>query len=125
MSLQPQDHVVGLAKKAAAVFVAYDEAREFMDDKAHIISAGNPVVIPETKPDKNQACQELGLKVDLKTVLIFGGSQGAATINHAVKKWLATELDKEVQILWQCGAGQYKEYKKMLDENPIKNGSFN
>ena len=104
-----------LAKEANAVFIAYKEAKRYLSQDAKTIICGNPVTVPEKLSSKSQSLTELGLKEELKTIFVFGGSQGAASINMAIKKWLENHgLPDGAQLLWQSGNVQYKMYKKWL-----------
>lgn len=68
-----------LAKRAAKVCLAFP--LEGHDDPARFHVTGRPV--PETYADRAQARSQLGIAADETAVLIFGGSLGARSINHA------------------------------------------
>jgi len=111
-----------LAKDANTIFLAYEEAKNYLASESKLIIAGNPVVVPENVKSKSLTSEALGLNKDLKTILIFGGSQGAASINQAVKKLLENyRLPEGVQLLWQSGNLQFDAYKKWLAESNHKN----
>ena len=116
--LQEQNSFAGvtnriLASKANAVCVAYDGLERFFP-KDKIIFTGNPVRkdILDKKINAEQAKQSLGLNQSKKTVLIFGGSLGARTINEAVLANADALLGmKDVNIIWQVGKIYFDEYK--------------
>lgn len=116
--LQEQNSFAGvtnriLASKANAVCVAYDGLERFFP-KDKIIFTGNPVRkdILDKKLNAEQAKQSLGLDQNKKTVLIFGGSLGARTINEAVLANADALLRmKDVNIIWQVGKIYFEEYK--------------
>ena len=116
--LQEQNSFAGvtnriLASKANAVCVAYDGLERFFP-KDKIIFTGNPVRkdILDKKINAEQAKQSLGLNQNKKTVLIFGGSLGARTINEAVLTNADALLGmKDVNIIWQVGKIYFEEYK--------------
>lgn len=68
-----------LAKRAVKVCLAFP--LEGYEDPARFHVTGRPV--PETYTDRAQARAQLGLGADDTAVLIFGGSLGARSINHA------------------------------------------
>jgi len=127
--LQEQNSFAGvtnriLASKASAVCVAYDGLERFFP-KDKIIFTGNPVRkdILDNKINALQAKQSLGLDQNKKTVLIFGGSLGARTINEAVLANADNLLEmKNVSIIWQVGKIYYDEYKncRLADQKDIK-----
>jgi len=111
-----------LAKEAKAVFIAYDEAKQYLAPESNTIIVGNPVVVPEKLKTKSQALKEFGLKEDLKTILVFGGSQGAASINVAIRNWLENVgLPNGAQLLWQSGVSQFGRYNTWLEKSNPKN----
>ncbi len=122
--LQEQNSFAGvtnriLASKASAICVAYDGLERFFP-KDKIIFTGNPVRkdILDNKINAVQAKQSLGLDQNKKTVLIFGGSLGARTINEAVLANADTLLGLDnVNIIWQVGKTYFEEYKNCLLAN--------
>lgn len=74
-----------LAKKAAKVCISFSESAAYLEKfKSKIVLTGNPL-----RPEMISAPQAAGTGL-LKNILVFGGSQGAHSINVA---WLAA-LDK-------------------------------
>ena len=61
----------------------------------------------------------MGLKNDLPVILIFGGSQGAKTINETLKDIILSKLNKDYQIIWASGPKQYDVIKQELKEKKI------
>jgi UDP-N-acetylglucosamine--N-acetylmuramyl-(pentapeptide) pyrophosphoryl-undecaprenol N-acetylglucosamine transferase len=76
------------ASRAAAVAVSYDESLQYLRG-AKVTVTGNPVrreimlCREMTKEERCEIITELGLSSGRMTVLIFGGSSGAASINRA------------------------------------------
>lgn len=108
--LQEQNSYAGvtnklLAKRAKKICVAYEGMQRFFPED-RIVLTGNPVrqnlLHHDLTPEA--AREQLGLRPDLKTILIIGGSLGARTLNESVLnhlEWLGQQTD--VQILWQTG----------------------
>jgi UDP-N-acetylglucosamine--N-acetylmuramyl-(pentapeptide) pyrophosphoryl-undecaprenol N-acetylglucosamine transferase len=119
--LQEQNSFAGvtnrlLAAKASAVCVAYDGMEKFFP-KDKIIFTGNPVRkdILDKKINSAEAKQLLRLNQNKKTVLIFGGSLGARTINEAVLAHadLLMKMD-DANIIWQVGKAYIDQYKSCI-----------
>jgi UDP-N-acetylglucosamine--N-acetylmuramyl-(pentapeptide) pyrophosphoryl-undecaprenol N-acetylglucosamine transferase len=94
-----------LSKKASKICVAYDNMDRYFP-KEKIQFTGNPVRadLKDTKASKEEALEYFGLEKGKKTLLVFGGSLGARTINEAMAA--AAEMLKEhneIQVLWQAG----------------------
>jgi UDP-N-acetylglucosamine--N-acetylmuramyl-(pentapeptide) pyrophosphoryl-undecaprenol N-acetylglucosamine transferase len=93
-----------LAKKAAAVCVAYENMEQFFPkDKLQL--TGNPVraSIAHSKVTREEGRANLGVKVDNKVVLVVGGSLGAKSINEAIGAGLKDILAENVTLIWQTG----------------------
>ena len=120
--LQEQNSYAGvtnklLAKKAAAICVAYEGMEQFFP-KEKIILTGNPVR-QDLKIDENnreKAYQYFSLDANRKTILIVGGSLGARTINQSVLKELDKIKNSSIQVIWQTGKYYFESAKKEADK---------
>ena len=96
-------------------------------NSGRIIVNGNPVGKSFLAPLKRDAaCAVLGLRSDLKTVLITGGSQGAKALNEAVIAALPRllEIDPPIQIIHQVGGKNVYECKEKLDPLTLSNTRY-
>lgn len=117
-----------LGRKAEKICVAYDELDKYFP-KSKIEFTGNPIRkdILDNKKEKYVAKQALGLDQNKKTLLVFGGSLGAGTLNEAVlanaDAWLQME---DITILWQVGRAYYEKYKNcaLAEKRDVKIVSF-
>ncbi len=114
-----------LAKGARIICVAYDAMDRFFP-KEKIVKTGNPVRqdLLEIKGKRDKALLKYNLDKDKKIVLILGGSLGARRMNQLIEKELDFFIDKEVQVIWQCGKLYYDEYKKYADQKGIQVHQF-
>ncbi len=97
----------GLALKALARFadriaLSAEETRSFFSPDKNMIVTGYP-----TRPDlkawnKDEARKKLDLSLDLPTLLVFGGSKGARSINRALLTVLS-DLLVEMQVIHITG----------------------
>ena len=103
-----------LAKKVNRICVAYDGMNKFFP-KEKIRLTGNPVRqdIVELTGKKEEGLKHFGLDLNRKTILLFGGSLGARTLNDsmAANKDLL-EKNQNVQVLWQAGKLYIEEFKQ-------------
>ncbi|MFH1698956.1 MAG: undecaprenyldiphospho-muramoylpentapeptide beta-N-acetylglucosaminyltransferase [Candidatus Zixiibacteriota bacterium] len=104
-----------LASRTRMIYLAYRKAEEYLPVQTKRMLVGNPVRSSISSGDKNKAYEKFGLKPERKTILILGGSQGARKINYAIFDGLKF-LDDSVQLLWQCGEGDYKDVTERLDK---------
>jgi UDP-N-acetylglucosamine--N-acetylmuramyl-(pentapeptide) pyrophosphoryl-undecaprenol N-acetylglucosamine transferase len=101
-----------LAKKAAAICVAYPNMERFFPANK-IILTGNPVRKNLSDDvDKAIAYEMFELNESFKTILVVGGSLGAGSINKGLMETVEMVKGKPVQILWQTG----KFYFQKIDE---------
>ncbi len=93
-----------LARFADLIFIAYDQAAARIGFREKCILSGNPVNTRIGEVDREEALASFGLDANKKTLLILGGSQGAASINSKIAQSLP-ELARQnnLQIFWQCG----------------------
>ncbi|MBZ0187074.1 MAG: undecaprenyldiphospho-muramoylpentapeptide beta-N-acetylglucosaminyltransferase [Candidatus Obscuribacterales bacterium] len=95
--------------------------------RAKIVVNGNPV--RQTFVDllqKGQASAVLGLRSELTTIVITGGSQGARAINESLTGALPRLLENEepLQIIHQAGEKNLHELKESLPESILKHPRY-
>jgi UDP-N-acetylglucosamine--N-acetylmuramyl-(pentapeptide) pyrophosphoryl-undecaprenol N-acetylglucosamine transferase len=108
--IQEQNSYAGLtnkllARRARRICVAYEGMeRFFAADK--ITHTGNPLrgSFSPVEGKSAEALEYYGLRADMPTILVVGGSLGTRTLNEMMKHWI-TSLDgePEVQVVWQTG----------------------
>ncbi len=125
--IQEQNALPGLATKlgslfARRVFLAFPEARDTLWRRGRAVVVGNPIWVDVGAWTKEHARRRLGLDLGKFTVLITGGSQGAAAINEVTKEMLERFEPEEVQFVWQCGEKGYSALRNWLSarELPVK-----
>lgn len=116
--IQEQNSYAGVSNKmlkesVQKVCVAYDNMEKYFPANK-IIKTGNPVRsdIWEMGERRVEALSHFRLK-DKKTILVFGGSLGAKTLNKGMKNNTAAlkAVSEEVQVIWQAGKFYIDEYK--------------
>jgi UDP-N-acetylglucosamine--N-acetylmuramyl-(pentapeptide) pyrophosphoryl-undecaprenol N-acetylglucosamine transferase len=99
-----------LSRKVDRICVAYDNMERYFPQQKLILT-GNPVrqeIQSLASADKKvEALKYFGMDRSKKILLVLGGSLGARTINHSVMTKLDQLLQKEIQLLWQCGKSYY------------------
>jgi UDP-N-acetylglucosamine--N-acetylmuramyl-(pentapeptide) pyrophosphoryl-undecaprenol N-acetylglucosamine transferase len=93
-----------LAKKAKVICVAYPGMERFFS-KEKIRLTGNPMRNQLGNAiTKSEAAAQFGLDPSKKTILAFGGSLGARTINETIRQSIDLIGDRQdIQVLWQIG----------------------
>jgi len=102
-----------LGRKAVAACVAYEHMDKFFPaDK--IMMTGNPVrsSIAQMSRTSEEGKKFFGLKGDVKTILVVGGSLGAKSVNEAIDAGLDALMKEPVQLLWQTGKPYFEQAQK-------------
>jgi UDP-N-acetylglucosamine--N-acetylmuramyl-(pentapeptide) pyrophosphoryl-undecaprenol N-acetylglucosamine transferase len=105
-----------LGKNATRIFTGTKGMEVFFPtDKIQV--TGNPVRqnIIEAAYSKEAALLKFGLMPNRKTVLIIGGSLGAASINKAIQDHLETFANEAIQLIWQTGKPNAQAYSKSAE----------
>jgi UDP-N-acetylglucosamine--N-acetylmuramyl-(pentapeptide) pyrophosphoryl-undecaprenol N-acetylglucosamine transferase len=114
-----------LGKRATKIFVATNGMEKYFPANKTIIT-GNPVRnIFSEKISKPEALVFFGLKPDVKTVFVMGGSLGAKSINETIDKNIDTFKKNNLQLIWQTGksfAGQAAKAEE--EKNNIWTNAF-
>lgn len=126
--LHEQNIVLGLAHKvarpfAASVAVSFEETLAEAGGKG--VFTGNPVMPRFLSVNRDSvrssAITELGLSLDRRTLLVFGGSLGAQTINRATlelaRRWVGRT---DVQILHVTGRGEHAQIEQSRASIPAE-----
>ncbi|WP_391209250.1 undecaprenyldiphospho-muramoylpentapeptide beta-N-acetylglucosaminyltransferase [Psychrobacillus sp. L4] len=106
--IHESDITLGLANKIASsfskhVFTVFDETLKYLPaEKASSIGA---IIRPDLLNGNSFTAEELtGFRADKETIIIMGGSQGAAKINEAIYENIDV-LTEKYQIIHLCGKG--------------------
>ena len=91
------------ARMVRAVMLGFKECAPFFP-KARTEVTGTPIRTQLKPLDREVARQRLGLRADLPTLLVMGGSQGASGINQAVIKSLPFLHGVPLQVIHLSGA---------------------
>jgi len=92
-----------LAKRVNEVFLSFEKSRRLLPGRIKATIAGNPVRASVGGASRSEAAAFFGFVPALKTVLVFGGSLGASSINAAVRRHLEKLIAGSTQLLWQTG----------------------
>lgn len=109
--IHEQNSVAGVTNKFLSHFVdkvaiCFDDVRSNFP-KNKIVFTGNPRAQQVAHIEKKDRLKDYGLKDNVPTVLIFGGSRGAEGINKAALDAVAEFKDKNYQVLFVTGQVHY------------------
>jgi UDP-N-acetylglucosamine--N-acetylmuramyl-(pentapeptide) pyrophosphoryl-undecaprenol N-acetylglucosamine transferase len=86
-----------LAKKAAAVMMNFEAAKQYFPPETKTVVTGLPVRGALKKRTREQARRQLNFSGKM-TVLSFGGSQGAKCLNDMMPELMQWHLNSDMQI---------------------------
>lgn len=107
--IRPGWAVSALARLAAGIAVTNVESSRYLPN-VEVVETGYPVRPSLGTTDRAQACRTLGIDVALKTLMVFGGSRGAHSINEAVEAILLPLLEMG-QVVHISGREDYDHLK--------------
>jgi UDP-N-acetylglucosamine--N-acetylmuramyl-(pentapeptide) pyrophosphoryl-undecaprenol N-acetylglucosamine transferase len=98
------------SSKAKTIFLGFENAKKYMK-KSETIFSGNPILLSETENIKLKANPEL------RTILIFGGSQGSKFLNDKIKILAENKKLNFANIVWIVGEKNYDSLKHLDSKN--------
>ena len=112
----------GLANKVLArivdkIMVSFKETERYFPSKKTFLT-GSPVRQSILSCPRSEGLRKLNLVDGKKNILVFGGSQGARSINLAMVKALnlLTPVRKKIQIIHIVGIEQFSEIKEEYEK---------
>jgi UDP-N-acetylglucosamine--N-acetylmuramyl-(pentapeptide) pyrophosphoryl-undecaprenol N-acetylglucosamine transferase len=105
------------------VLVSFEDTKKRLSKARKIVLTGTPTKIKDNKLSETEKCnikRNLGIREEMQIVLVFGGSQGAKSINEALTYIVKNKKNKDYQIIWACGQKQYDSIKLDLNKQNIE-----
>jgi len=105
-----------LAKRVDRICVAFEETAACFP-QGTVVVTGTPVreAIASGRPDKKSARMQLGLRPDMPTCLVIGGSLGSGRLNDTLLQNVGALTGKGIQILWQTGHEHFDGIRAALE----------
>ncbi len=108
-----------LERYADEIHVSYSDSEKYLRFKDKIKVTGNPVRESLGEMNKESALKHFNLSREKKTLLVLGGSLGAASINEAVAFSVEIFRQRNLQLVWQTGSLYYDKYKNLNGDGVI------
>jgi UDP-N-acetylglucosamine--N-acetylmuramyl-(pentapeptide) pyrophosphoryl-undecaprenol N-acetylglucosamine transferase len=100
-----------LERYADEVHISFEDSKKYLRNKDKIRFTGNPVRKDLGTEVRRKTADIFGLEADSKTLLVLGGSLGAASINNAIADNIEKFEQNGIQIIWQTGKNYFDEYR--------------
>ncbi len=104
-----------MARRASQVHLGFPEAERYLKlgPETTVHAFGNPITPPpEPRPDPAVARRTFGIAPHQPVLLVLGGSQGARSVNAAVRDLLDAGGLSEVTLLWGTGRAMWDAFSR-------------
>jgi len=113
-----------LANFADRILLTADESKDYFSQKSRMVYTGYPVreelkLWADMDQRRERALEVFGLTPNLPTLLVFGGSKGARSINKALLN-IVEDLIEEIQIIHICGTLDWPEIELRKEEISVR-----
>jgi len=109
-----------LSMRVTRIFTAFNATKRWLKKKDNVELIGTPTRDVLGTISHEHGIRFFNLDPSKKTVLIFGGSLGAASINLAVREMMHELTDAGIQFIWQTG----KSDTTLVEEMKIKKNTW-
>jgi UDP-N-acetylglucosamine--N-acetylmuramyl-(pentapeptide) pyrophosphoryl-undecaprenol N-acetylglucosamine transferase len=100
-----------LASRATEVHVTFESSLRYLKRTGNVRITGNPTRGSLGSIARPQAAKFFELDSQRRTLLVFGGSLGAHSLNTWLLNALPALLEKNLQIIWQTGEQEFQEMR--------------
>ncbi len=103
-----------LSNKVDKVILNFEESKKFLKRTDNIQIMQYPVRANLIKYTRNEASEFFGLDANKRTMFVFGGSQGASSLNKILLKSIDEISKKNIQLIWQTGSNEFDKIKNQV-----------
>ena len=119
--IQEQNSIPGvttklLAGRATEVHLSFDVTRRSLKRQDNVRVSGNPTFVGSGRTSIAEGIAHFRLNPERRTLLVFGGSLGATSINNAIAGILPELRRLGIQMIWQTGEQDYERMKRHVVE---------
>jgi UDP-N-acetylglucosamine--N-acetylmuramyl-(pentapeptide) pyrophosphoryl-undecaprenol N-acetylglucosamine transferase len=119
--IQEQNSIPGLtnrllARHAKRIYLGFEKASGYFGSHRGLLVTGNPLRAEIVSPGHVDVRAEFGIEGSGPVLLVFGGSQGARTLNRAAAEYLLDHTDARAII--QTGEQDYAWMRERLGGMP-------
>jgi UDP-N-acetylglucosamine--N-acetylmuramyl-(pentapeptide) pyrophosphoryl-undecaprenol N-acetylglucosamine transferase len=97
-----------LARRVNEVHVTFEGCVRYLGTVRHLEVSGNPTRTAVGSVNRIEGAKYFGFDPARRTLLVFGGSLGAKSINDAMLSGLREIIAGDVQVIWQTGESDFE-----------------
>lgn len=113
-----------LASRVNEVHITFEISKKYLKRLDNVKLSGNPTSAKLGTVSREDGAKFFNLNPNRKTLLVFGGSLGATSINNETERILPALLKLDVQLIWQTGQIDFEKIdasvRTKLDETNKK-----
>lgn len=113
-----------LSTRVTRLYTAFSATAHWLKQKDNIELAGTPTRDVLGTVSREDGIRFFNLDPLKKTLFVFGGSLGAASINDAVRSFVHDFIDSHIQLIWQTGKSDEQLAKEMAAMNNCRVYTF-
>jgi UDP-N-acetylglucosamine--N-acetylmuramyl-(pentapeptide) pyrophosphoryl-undecaprenol N-acetylglucosamine transferase len=106
-----------LSASADKVILNFEGTKKYLKRQDNIEIMSYPVRQNLRKFSRSEALKYFRLDENKKTLFVFGGSQGAYSINSALLKCYKNLTTTDIQIIWQTGTSDFDKISNAVSTN--------
>jgi len=106
-----------LMQAICATFLSFEQSKKYFKHKDRLVFSGNPIHIKNIGGFKDKNYKQFNLNPLKRTILVLGGSKGAASINSAViagVRLIKYTIKKDWQVLLISGVEDYEKINSII-----------
>lgn len=100
-----------LASRVSEVHLSFKSSQRYLKRLDNVRMSGNPTGKCVGKISRPDGAAYFSISPSKTTLLVFGGSLGARSINNAAQKILDRLIANDIQLVWQTGEADYDRMK--------------
>lgn len=104
-----------LSKKVNTVLAGFEDTKKRLPKAKKVVVTGTPTKVEKinlSNEQKENLRKQFNITNNLPIVIVFGGSQGAESINKCLIEIINNKMNKQYQIIWAVGKNNYEQVKK-------------
>jgi len=108
-----------LSGRATRVFTAFEATNRWLKRTDNVELVGTPTREALDNVSRQSAFKFFGLDEKKQTVLVFGGSLGATSVNRVMVQVVDNLVARGVQFIWQTGEDDYSDLNSRMPGKSI------
>ena len=108
-----------LSGRATRVFTAFEATNRWLKRTDNVELVGTPTREALDNVSRQSAFKFFGLDEKKQTVLVFGGSLGATSVNRVMVQVVDNLVARGVQFIWQTGEDDYSDLNSRMSGKSI------